>query len=240
MELYRKTPWDKEVFGLETCEIVTHDSNLSQALAYCEREFDYVYGRVSCSDRESRKTYAQHGFIACEISAIAKLSRLQKIQLKPLRRDNLCFEHITGEKLFEKIPSLSENMYKYSRFHESPCVATSEADARMQKWLKQLVDNRHDCLGLIRKSTDGEEGLIGYMFFTLKGTTVDLLLGGVVPGQELFALRLWQETIRFFQSNGARTVKARISMSNHGVVDLYQSLGFTLSDYSVDYQKLRS
>lgn len=242
--LFRETPWDSKVFGLTCCELVGIDSessiqDLNSDIDKLINEFGFLYGRVSVGNRTVRTFLSSKGFIGAESSALAKLTKLQKRDISSKLPSNIFLKNIDNPFLEKSIIEGADNMYSFSRFHESPFIDRKLANERMKRWIIDVISNDTPCLVLVLD--DGEkEQLLGYMFFTEIDSKVNLLLGGVVKGAELHALTLWRQVLLTLQGYGVKTVTARISLSNSGVVKLYQQLDFNLSDFLIDYQRVKN
>ncbi|MCF7504181.1 MULTISPECIES: hypothetical protein [Vibrio] len=237
---YREAPWDSRVFGLSCCEIINFDEDSTELDCHIQQvknTYDFIYGRVGVNSKV-RTLLSEQGFVGTEISALAKLTKLQKRNLVSKPLTNIYLNSITSDYQQEIIES-ADKMYSYSRFHESPFITGKLANLRMKNWVVDLISNNTPCLLLILNE-EGKSKLLGYMFFSRENKKANLLLGGVLNGEGIHALTLWQQVLIELQNSGVNVVTARVSLSNSGVVKLYQHYDFQLTDFLIDYQMVKN
>lgn len=240
--LSRITPWDSEVFNLSCCELLTIDMrsiSLDSDIDEIVDKHDFIYGRVSVGNTKVRTFLSRKGFISSEVSALAKLTSLNKRVITSKLPPTFSMKSKYDENIKSQLIKSANTMYAFSRFHESPFIADEVANKRMMSWVTDLVESDTACLMLV-SNNNGSEKLIGYMFVTYEKEKANLLLGGVVKGAELYALTLWQQILVILKDAGINTVTARVSLSNLGVIKLYQYYEFQLTDFLVDYQLVRN
>jgi len=238
--LGRLTPWDTKVFQKKTYELLQLDaSNITEL----EKEIgnstffgaELIYGRFSADDYTIKELLINAGFVPCETSYDISLPRLDKFSLpKPYSLKNYPLT-IETEASFDEIAVIaSDKMFRFSRFHEDPCVSPELADKRLGFWVRDLK-HQSNIIALTYRNLDGV--IISFMLCQKDNETVKFLLGGSRKGMEFHSPFFWGSVISYWQSKGVKKIITTISAANIGVVNLYSSLGFVFNCVKIDYHK---
>ena len=135
---------------------------------------------------------------------------------------------------YHEVAEISKDMFNHSRFHEDPFIPKNHANDRMSLWVKDLANQNVTCL--VNKSTSG--AIISFMIFKVVGSNaVELILGGSKKGHELHSPFFWGSVINYLKESNYSKVSTTISAANSGVLSLYQSLGFKITEVNIDYHK---
>lgn len=234
---WRETPWDKKVFKLKTYELVDmhfdRDENALDLLNVFESQInpDLAYIRINSNEFQKKGVLVKSGFLQCETAFKIHLPSLQAYDL-PLPIKVLQIHEIQKQD-FRLVYENIGGMFKYSRFHEDPLIPRSLADERMHSWIKDLEEKRIS--GLLYKTEANV--LVAYMFFRAVDYEVDLILGGAVPGKNMYAAVFWASLIDYFKRRGFKKISTTISAINDGMLSLYLGLGFKISRSLIDFHK---
>lgn len=238
---YTPRPWDTEAFGCKSAEILKVQLSSKRecnALAL-ENVFkhsgaQFLYGRFSANDRKIKEFLCSHGFSIYETALDLSLPRLQDQSIPSFLVKRNIQVRIAEKKDMAEILEKGSQMFSYSRFHESPLVSVENANRRISIWLNHLIDTHESCLVYSQ-----EERVVAFIFYSVDGQrpdTVRLVLGGTLPGYELYSPYFWASFVQYFKNQGVRKLLTRISAANEGVANLYFKLGFQLVRTLFDYQ----
>lgn len=238
---WRYTPWDQRAFNLRTVELLNIDTTdavlTEKELCEIERttEASFIYGRVDSKDRAAIKLLTSLDYYNCETTLYVSLSRLQKYELpKIYAKRSLKLESIKEDDL-ELIAKRASESFLFSRFHEDPFLENEQCNKRIEFWVKDLFWDE-SVENFIYRNGKGE--ITSFMFFRrTSNISVELILGGSFAGYGLYSPHFWGSIISNFKSYGINKVSTVISAANLGVLSLYMSLGFTVSNTKFDFHK---
>lgn len=239
---WRYTPWDQRVFGMKTVELLNIDAT-NFALAEMEiagleklTEADFIYGRVDSRERNTIKLLTSLGYYNCETTLQVTLARLQKYELpKIYAKRSLTLEQISENDL-ENIAVCAGKAFFHTRFHEDPFLDNELCNKRIEFWVKDLFTDQ-----AVNNFTyrNGKGEITSFMFWRRTcDVSVELILGGSFEGFGLYAPYFWGSIISNFKSSGINKISTTISAANLGVLSLYTSLGFSVSNTKFDFHKI--
>jgi len=234
------TPWDENFFSLKTIEILKIENENQENLVKCLKQLvaisngELFYGRFKSSSQRIKKAFYASSYYVAEVSASVSLFRLQRYKLPDIYTNRLLRLDSLSDSDSEYIKKHIGESFRYSRFHEDPNIDDSICDARMSGWVGDLIQNETKCM--VYKS---HNKLHSFMFYSISSNEVSLILGGSLKGSEFHAPFFWASVLDQFQRLGFEKIRTRISLSNLGVLSLYQNLGFKISDVKYDYHRLR-
>ncbi|GAB2690112.1 hypothetical protein Q4574_00460 [Aliiglaciecola sp. 3_MG-2023] len=235
----RYTPWDESVLKVRTFEIQDIDLSdeklcleLLKTNDFCDANL--IYGRFLSSNLKIKEVLLKSGYFICETSLIVNLKKLDTYVLPSIYARRKLELSILDNTDYWKIANISQDMFKYSRFHEDPFIPINRANARMSQWVNDLANQDVTCL--VNKSHSNE--ILSFMIFKLiKGNSIELILGGSKKGYELHSPFFWGSIIDYFKQSGYLKISSTISAANMGVLSLYQNLGFKIIKVNNDYHK---
>lgn len=237
---WRETPWDKNVFGVQTIEIldlncksVDDGRKLLQDFQK-KNEVALLYGRFDATNQEIKKIFLMDGFFQCETAIKLRKNKLSLYELPEfIRGREPKLEQAIKTEDIDYIVGNSHNMYHFSRFHEDPFIDRNHANKRMGNWVRQLIEN--DTPILCHREKSGE--IISYLFYKENNNEAELILGGSLPGKGLYSPYFYGGAIQYFKLKGLKALTASVSAANKGMLSLKILLGFNVTSIHADYHK---
>lgn len=235
----RRTPWDEKSLGLKTAELFieeTSDSGLlkkaikNEEQALRDEGVQLIYTRVNGSKIDLKAVLHECEFYFAETTLV--LSRKGLNNYKPIKALKVDLEDLLPVDI-DKIKHIAENSFYFGRFHEDPFVSTQKARLRFSNWIDDLVDQNVDF-----KVAKKGQLIIGFNCQKkLTESVVDLTLSGCKVGCELYVTALWNEIMLYNQSKGIHRITTKISACNLGVLNLYTTLGFKVTETLFGFHK---
>lgn len=237
---WRKTPWDQKAFGYKTIEILELKCKTIEGGKKILENFQenvnarLIYGRFDASNQFLKRVLFLNGFFQCETSLKIRKNKLHLNELPKMikGRELILNDHLReGDKNY--IIDKTQEMYSYSRFHEDPFILKKDANKRMCNWVNQLLENNTPVLCHIDKN----DNITSYLFYEFKSDKIDMILGGSIPGKGMYAPFFFGGVLNYFKDNNFKTLTTSVSAANKGILSLYITLGFNVTNINSDYHK---
>lgn len=235
---YRLTPWDAKNFGITTAELFFEPpfDNFEQEYIKIENDLKlenakFIYTRISGEYFELRKMLNELGFYFAESSLTISKSKIQNFEKHKLPQ--IRYEE-AKETDYERVKTIARDSFDYSRFHEDVNISMNLSRERYFNWIEDLINQRARILiGKLGSRTVG----FNIQKETSENSESQLILAGVEKGQEIYAASLWNEILFHNRHLGIRKVRAMISASNVGVLNLYMHFGFKVESTLFGFHK---
>lgn len=240
---YRPTPWDARALGVPTIELVSIDlaaedggaaaSLLSALDATCRaRAIGLATVRIDAGRRPLKQALQDAGFAYVETShPLTLVLRAGRGPDGSLRR-TVPIEQATAADQAE-LAALARDAFDHSRFHEDPRIHPARARARYHGWIADSVA-RGDELWVHRRGG----AIAALMTFAVRGTDVQLYLGGTRPGDELVAPMFWAAIVAMLRERGVAAIHTRVSAANLGALRLHLALGFVATATDLGFTRI--
>lgn len=237
---WRETPWDTKAFGFKTIEIIDLTcSSIKNGKCLLEEfqtnlDVTLIYGRFSASNQFIKKLLLLDNFFQCETSLEIRKNNLPLCDLSKIIKDrNLELNDKLTSEWKSFLVDKSFEMYKYTRFHEDPFIDIENSNKRISNWVKQLINNDTPILFHIDRNNE----ITCYTFYEIKNGEVYMPLGGALPNKGIYAPMFYGCVMDYFKSKGYKTIRTTVSAANKGILSLYLSLGFNVTDIKFDFHK---
>lgn len=201
------TPWDREVFGIDTYELKSVTREVLERISTIRGHFT-----VKVHPLASKQLLHEFGFYYCDtlVEPFCSPERLVIFENEAVS--------ISQEVALEALIAICHGAFAHGRFHRDFHIDRELADRRYDRWLAQLYKDRN-VYGLTF-----EKELAG--FIAIVGNRLVLhALDGRFRGKGL-AKFLWSAACREFFQFGYSELTSSVSASNMAVLNLYVSLGF--------------
>lgn len=205
----KSTVWDAVALGIPTWEIEEYSS---EAL----RQADSINGHhtIKVDPLADKRLLRDHGFYYCDtlLEPYCKIGRL--------RATMHAAATIEKNISVEQVLPICHGAFLYGRFHRDFELPTAAADLRYDNWLRQLVEAQQ-VYGLY---WDGDlAGFIAYSENNLVLHAIDKKYRG-----RGLAKYWWSAVCGEILKGDHHEVRSSISAANLAVLNLYNSLGFSL------------
>lgn len=234
-----KTPWDSNIFGFNTAEILsfgyTEEHFLIDLLQQFEKSSNLklIYTRIEAANLKARRAFYKAGYLQSEALMTIQINKLQEFEMPKLYTARLSPLSRADQNTKSRIIDSASDMYQFSRFHEDPLISEEMAACRMKNWVNDLLKKNTELL----ISNDSSGKLNSYIFYSENKTNIELILGGSLPERRAFSPFFFASLVQHFKSEGYTKIKTNISFSNLGVIKIYLSLGFSIVATSFDYHR---
>lgn len=219
--MHIETPWDSKVFGIYTAEVCEYSE---EALKLCEMRTGLYTLKL---DPLADKTLVQkYGFYYCDTLLIPECSTENLVRV--------AHQDVSISKTFNPAEMLNicHGAFKHGRFHRDPHIMSSQADARYDQWLEDLMQHGQ-VYGLFYQNE-----LAG--FVATKDHQLQLhAISNKFRGQGL-AKYWWSSVCDAMFSEGYSSISSSVSASNLAVINLYSRLGFRFGKAVDVYHKYTS
>lgn len=216
----RKTPWDADVFGVDTFEVTSYSAESLQQIAHLPGHFT-----IKVDPLADKGLLHAHGFYYCDTLMEPYGTRERFV---PYERKEIT---LTSDFPLADAVALSRGAFVYGRFHRDFHLDSLLADQRYAQWLKQLYE-QGNVWGLLY---NGElAGFFGYE----QNKIVLHALGERYRGKGL-AKYFWSKAIQRLFDEGHQELVSSVSAANLAVLNLYASLGFSFRRAVDVYHKLQ-
>ncbi|MBE0574962.1 MAG: GNAT family N-acetyltransferase [Desulfuromonadales bacterium] len=202
----RETPWDKNVFGLNTFEILTFDSPARDFVKTTPGHFTTKVDPLS-----DCRPLVQGGFYYCD-TLIEPYATKDMATLYEDQRAGICDVNM------EELTPICLGAFEHGRFHRDRNLDRSAADRRYLQWLAQM----HSEGGVFGLTW---EGVLAAFFACSESRILLHAVAEPYRGKGL-AKFLWSAAILELFKHGYDELSSSISTANLAVLNLYSSLGF--------------
>jgi len=236
------TPWDTNAFGVKTYEIVIPNiNNLDVANAIEEvnqitsvKNSSLFCSRINAKFNNCKLVLYEAGFHNCETQLHIINSNIKNYSTpKELGNRRLQLDLAVSQDYIE-VAKKSSEVFKFSRFHEDPYVKPELANLRMQLWCEDMHKQKVPLL--IYKNKAGE--LDSFIYYkNTNENSVELILGGSMPGKGMMTPLFWASFIEYFQAIGINCIKTKISASNITIANIYIFFDFRIKETYFDFHK---
>lgn len=207
-EFLEPTPWDSEVLGIETYEL---RSLAEEVLRYASSHAGHYSAKID--PLAPRGALLDAGFYYCDtlIEPVCDRARLVRFVRSGVE--------VTRDVALERLISICRGVFEHDRFHRDVRLRPELADARYDRWLRQLHCEGNAYAILF----DGEPAA----FIGLSGNRMVLhAMAREFRGRGLAKYAWSAACLHFFDQLGFDTLESSVSATNLAVVNLYASLGF--------------
>jgi hypothetical protein len=235
------TPWDSNVFGVNTFEVSLKKIETSDIETATKRLGDMTsvpepslfYSRTNANNRLIKTVLTRSGFSNFETQLLIVNSINNHTVPKELGKRRLPIE-IGNDQDYLELHERSSNLFEYSRFHEDPFVSQNLANLRMQLWCKDLHRQKVPLL-VFKNKLNEIDSFVFYKKTCEK--SVELILGGSMPGKGMLTPIFWASFIDHFKDLGIKSIETRISASNIGIANIYMFFDFKIRATFFDFHK---
>lgn len=236
------TPWDANAFGVKTFEILIpniDELDVSSAIKTLTeitltKSPSLFYSRVSAKFNNSKRVLYESGFHNCETQLHITNNNIKNFSTpKELGKRRLHIDLANSQDYIE-VASKSSQVFKYSRFHEDPFVKLELANLRMQLWCEDMHRQQVPLL-VYRNKTNELDSFIFYK--NIDDHSVELILGGSMPGKGMLTPLFWASFIEYFKALGINRIETKISASNISIANIYIFFNFQIKEAYFDFHK---
>lgn len=207
------TPWDAQLFGINTFEIVVDSENkLSQVIKQVFSEKNTGHYTVKVNPLLSKKLLHDYGFYYCD-TLIEPYCNTESFR-EFTKQDISLSESVSLEKFLE----ICHGAFVHGRFHRDFNLDKNLADTRYNSWLKQLYEQQR-VWGLMY-----QDKLAGFWGFSRNKILLHAL-SQQYRGKGM-AKYFWSLACQELFNQGYTELISSISAANVAVLNLYSSLGF--------------
>ncbi|GGE34132.1 hypothetical protein GCM10011391_11060 [Pullulanibacillus camelliae] len=220
MEDFKETPWDRQVYGLPTYELIRPtEENLKRTEQLTGHFTVRVHPLVS------KKLLHRYGFYYCD-TLIEPICRSDAFQ--PIFDSRVSVMHAQTT---DHLVQFCLDTFKYDRFHRDFNLDPEKGDIRYANWLQSLAAEGRV---LTLKFEDISVG-----FFAYRENQILLhAIGQAFQGQGL-GKYLWSAACQMLFSEGYQEIKSSVSAANLAIVNVYRQLGFSFKHPVDIYHKYR-
>ena len=207
VDFISKTPWDSNVFGMDTYEIKSANEEVLKRIQTIPGHFT-----IKVDPLTSKKLLHEFGFYYCDtlIEPFCDTKRFSYFKDKNVK--------VTFSADIKDLIAISHGAFIHGRFHRDFNIDKRLADVRYDNWLTQLYDSRNVMALLYRGDPAG--------FIGFNGNKIVLqAVSGSCKGRGL-SKYLWSAGCRELFGMGHDEICSSLSVSNVAALNLYASLGF--------------
>lgn len=237
----KKTPWDSKVFNLNTFEIELEVGNVD-SIESAVRELDCItnsqgpsifYCRIDANNQINKKTLIKSNFFNCETQLHIASTLTERSIPKEIGSRRVAVK-VADIKDYIEVCEKVSGTFNYSRFHEDPFVVRALADQRIKSWCADLMDQNTPLL--VSRGKSGE--LDSFIFYKLTNEkSVELILGGSLPGKGVLTPLFWASFMEYFRESGVKYIETKISASNIVICNIYSFFNFKVKSAYFDFHK---
>lgn len=212
-EYVKITPWDTQIFGINTYEILdTSELVFDQILHQITTHNISGHYTVKIVPLASKKLLYKYGFYYCDtlLEPYCEHENLVEYQKEKIT--------ISKSIKIEQLLEICHGAFTHGRFHRDFNLEQNLADLRYDSWLKQLYEAK-TVFGLMYA-----QDLAGFWGFS-KNKIILHALAEKYRGRGL-AKYFWSIACLELFNLGYSEITSSISASNIAVLSLYSSLGF--------------
>jgi len=201
------TPWDKNVFGIDTYELKSVFTDVLERIKKMKGHFTVKVDPLSC-----KKKLQEAGFYYCDtlIEPYCDSKGFKDFYHESAR--------LSYDINIEDLMKISDGAFSHGRFHRDFNLDKKLADSRYNNWLREFYDLKK-IIALMY-----EDDLAG--FWCVNEGKVPLHALSVKYRGKGLAKYFWSAGCRELFSKGFKEISSSISASNLAVLNLYASLGF--------------
>jgi len=236
------TPWDANAFGVKTYEIIIpniNDLDMVNAIEEVNQitsaeSSSLFYSRINAKFNNCKRVLYESGFHNCETQLHIFNNNIKNFTTpKELGNRRLQLDLAVNQDYIE-VAKKSSEVFKFSRFHEDPFVKLELANLRMQLWCEDMHKQKVPLL--IYKNKAGE--LDSFIFYkNINENSVELILGGSMPGKGMMTPLFWASFIEYFKTIGINRIETKISASNLTIANIYIFFNFKIKEAYFDFHK---
>ncbi len=218
-----RTPWDREVFGVETYEIIAHGNGSlnPEVEALVQNPGHYT---LKVNPLSSKEDIQQLGFYYVDtlIEPFCKES-----DFRPHSHPSA---YLQDQMTSKELEPLVLGVFKHGRFHRDFNLDPHLSDLRYLNWASQL-NQSGQLIGL-----GFDQNLIGFFAFD----KAKILLHSILPTYQGKGLGkyLWTPACQRLFAQGNSEIYSSVSTANLAIVNLYISLGFKMRNPLDVYHKM--
>ena len=223
--LIKKTPWDKNILGINTFEIIASSeellfSNINQFIKNAEKG----HYTIKVDPLWNTKFLSDCDFYYCDTLIQPSCYFSNFI---PHYHSKI---HLSQTNSLEELISICDGAFIHGRFHRDFNIDKKQADSRYNSWLSQLF-NDQTVWGLMY-----DQKLAGFWGFSAQNILLHALKSNF-RGKGM-AKYFWSIACQEMFKLGHQEIISSISASNLAVLNLYRSLGFTFKNAQDVYHLL--
>jgi ribosomal protein S18 acetylase RimI-like enzyme len=209
----KRTPWDKEVFGVNTYEIIVSSAQmLSLSINQVMKHKRIGHYTIKVDPLWDSKVLSRAGFYYCD-TLIQPYCKKENLIFYDYSRISL-----SQDNSLEELINISDNAFSYGRFHRDFNIDRQKSNLRYNLWLTQLFTEKK-VWGLLY-----DQELVGFWGFFEESILLHALKVDY-RGKGL-AKYFWSLACKEMFNRGCPEIKSSISAANLAVLNLYISLGF--------------
>ena len=238
---YQETPWDSNVLGYKSNEIVcikySNESQLNKIIdkfeAFClSQKYFFTNARINPDDQILRKSLSNMDYLNSETSLLVErgVKNFNPINVGKLK---FTLRNYNPQDMND-LKSISYEIFNHGRFFEDPFISNENARIRNKNWINDLIVSSIIIVGEINAT------IFGFMAFKIDDNKVTLQLGGVKLNYSVYAYPFWSEVIKYLiNEQNAKHISGIISASNIRIINLYSFFEFKFTDVYFGYHKHR-
>lgn len=238
----RPTPWDTNSFGINTFEISLQNINDLDVDAATTALIDITkanaptlfYSRTNANFINNKLALLKAGFFNCETQLHIVNNNIKNYST-PIELGKRRLRISAGNNQdYIDVAEKSSQVFKYSRFHEDPFIKTDLSNLRMQFWCNDM--HRQQLPLLVYRNNMNE--LDSFIFYkNVDENSIELVLGGSMPGKGMMTPLFWASFIEYFKSLGINRIETKISASNITIANIYIFFNFKIKATYFDFHK---
>lgn len=237
---YRETPWDANVFGLNTNEIIEIKCECEESAiilldlydAYCSKHcIDFVYIRINSKEIILKKNLQDNGFYFAEVSHRLYMNVPENHDFNCILKSDLPVT-IAEESDIEQIRNIARRNFHYGRFVEDAHLPQNASRERFSSWVHDLSVGDAEIL-VFRKGGH----VRSFMIYRREGRAVELLLGGSDENLGYLTPLFWSSIFSYLQNQGVNQFRTTISAANAVILNIYTFFGFKVCKTLLGFHK---
>lgn len=230
-------PWDSEQFGFPAARLKrVNPDQLSSVLEECRRAgVRHLIARPDATSRPTIRTLEKHGFELLDAIQTFELnpgeyvqSTADTVSVRPFR---------TVDR--EQVIAIARRAFVYDRFHADDALAPGVADHIHEVWVDNCCrGSMADVVWIVEHASEVRGFLTCKLDRTTRIGTIGLVATHPDARRQGIARALTLQALRWFNREGALSVRVGTQLTNLPASRLYQSLGFGPIAVSFTFRRL--
>ena len=229
--VWRWTPWDDEVFGLKSTEVLEVDvvqellhDLIRNFISHCQNELKVTFISFKSSSNNiflKRVLFETNFYVGSSANTLfLNLKNFESDKL-PYPVQKVSLEH-ADYKHSKELEDLSYHSFKHSKFHEDPFICNQKANLRIKQWVKVLIEENETLIHKVKNE------IVCFLSYKKTEDHVHLILGGTKNGFGVYAVRFWVNCLNFLKTDRVSSISTDVSSANMDIMNLYFFLGFAI------------
>jgi hypothetical protein len=238
----RKTPWDAKAFGIDTFELIFDEVDEGSEGTVFEKFNELIklnnksllYCRLNSNLKVNKRILYRSGFNNVETQLHIVNGNIKRFTFPEQLGKRKLQISCANEEDYIAVSEISPLVFNFSRFHEDPFINKDLADLRMRFWCEYMHKIKMPLL-VYRNRANELDSFIYYR--NTNNSTIELVLGGSVPGRGMMTPLFWASFIDYFKNLGVSRIETKISASNISIANIYTFFNFIIKETYFDFHK---